>query len=122
MINNLNINIDKNNDINNQNEDYICDKYNKKILHYKDKNIFIVFYSDWCPYCKKAINLLKKEEYSFKGYNIDKINGDLDTLLKCLKSKQNITGFKKEHKTRPIIFKYGKFIGGYADLVFHLEL
>ena len=39
------------------------------------------------------------------------------TKLFFLKKESNSTQFNKNHKTRPIIFYKGKFIGGYNDLL-----
>ena len=98
------------------------DKFNKKIFKYKNKDIFIVFYSDWCPYSVKALELLKNNKRSFKAYKIDKIRGGMDRLLDNLKRQSKMTQFDKDHTTRPIIFLKGKFIGGHDDLVTHLDM
>ena len=92
------------------------DKYNKKILHYKDKNLFLIFYSMSCGFSVNAINLLKEKNVSFKGYDIDKIKGGIDKILYYFNQHKNITGFSESHKTKPIIFYKGKFVGGYSDL------
>lgn len=100
---------------------YMYDKYNKKIMDYKDENVFIIFYSPWCKFCDGAIELLKKENMSFKGYNIDNMKGGMDKLLHYLKKQKSLTNFNEEHKTRPIIFYKGKFIGGLDDLKSYLN-
>ena len=97
------------------------DKYNSKILDYKDKNIFIIFYSSSCKFCVDAINLLKTNNLSFKGYNIDNIKGNKNRLLHYLKQQKTITSFNENHKTIPIIFYKGKFIGGCSDLKLYLD-
>jgi len=94
----------------------MCDKYNKKILDYKDENLFIIFYSLSCGFCVNAINTLKENKLSFKGYDIDKIKGGLGKLLYCLNQNKNETNFNESHTTKPIIFYKGKFIGGFTDL------
>lgn len=93
-----------------------CDKYNKKIIDNKDNDIFIIFYSDWCGICKATLDFFKENKLSYKGYNIDKIDGNLNKLIQCLTKKKDITDFNPTHKTRPVIFKKGKFIGGLSDL------
>ena len=98
------------------------DKYNKKIMDYKKENIFIIFYSPWCKFCTSAIELLKNENKSFKGYNIDNMKGGMDKLLHYLKQQKSLTNFKEEHATRPIIFYKGKFIGGLTDLKSYLNI
>lgn len=100
----------------------MCDKYNNKILLNKKNNLFIIFYSPWCKYSTDAIQLLHNNNKSYKGYNIDKIKGGIGELLFCLSDKSNITYYNKNHKTRPIIFYKGKFIGGYDNLKNYLGL
>lgn len=97
------------------------DKYNKKILDYKDKNIFVIFYSPQCKFCIDAINLLKQNKLSFKCYNIDNMKGTMDILLHFLNQQKDITHFNEQHKTKPIIFYKGKFIGGFTDLIAYLK-
>ena len=98
-----------------------CDKYNRKILEYKNRDIFVVFYMDRgdCIYSYKAIELLKGKKKSFKGYLI-KRNKDgkdkLNELLYCLEKNKSQTRVNIKHHTLPIIFYRGKFIGGYNNL------
>lgn len=93
----------------------MTDKYTAKILENND--IFVIFYSDWCGYCSKSIDFLKKHDMAFKGYKIDKIKGGIRTLLQNLEKSKELTNFNENHKTRPIIFRNGKYIGGYNDLL-----
>jgi glutaredoxin len=90
------------------------DKYTNKILENDDK--YIVFYSDWCGYSMKAINTLLEKKIPFKGYKIDKIDGNMTTLLLHLKQTSSLTDFDINHKTRPIVFYKTKYIGGYTEL------
>lgn len=39
------------NSITHKNKDSQCDKFNNKILKHNISNVFLVFYSDWCPFC-----------------------------------------------------------------------
>jgi glutaredoxin len=91
------------------------DKYNKKIL--QNKNMFTVFYNDWCPYSVNAINLLHDKKINFKGY---KIRDDFSIVLQKLNKFKNITKFEESHTTRPIIFYNSndsiEFIGGFDKL------
>jgi glutaredoxin len=89
----------------------------EKILNkINNKNLdFVIFYSDWCQFSINALNLMKRNKKSFKAYKIDKIK--MDNLLKYLKTTKNKTNFDENHKTRPIIFKKGIFLGGYTDLL-----
>lgn len=91
------------------------DSINKKIQNYKDNDIFIIFYSDWCPFCKNTFQLLDKHKKSCKGYNIDKLEGK-EVLIEKLKLEKDLTGYDINHKTIPIIFYKGKFIGGLSEL------
>lgn len=93
-----------------------CDKYNRVVLKHKNQDVFIVFYSKWCPYSIDAMNTLRTHNRSYKGYNIDKFKGGLDKLLYSLKKQAHTTQFNKNHRTRPIVFWKGNFIGGCDDL------
>lgn len=87
----------------------------KKILKAINSNTdtYIIFFSYSCGYSVNALNLLKKSKLKFKGYDIDKICS-LSELLNILISS-NID-FDKHHRTKPIVFYNGKFIGGYTEL------
>lgn len=63
------------------------------------------------------MSILLNNKISHKGYDIEKINGGINVLLNCLIKKKNLTNFNPMHKTRPIIFLNGKFIGGYDELI-----
>lgn len=89
-----------------------------KIKENKDK--YVIFYSDWCPSSIDAIDLFRQFNLPFKGYKIEKIKGSLKKLIKYLKKDKSIK-FDPKHTTRPIIFKYGEFLGGYDDLVDYLN-
>ncbi len=92
------------------------DKYTRKIMENAENDIFIVFYSDWCKYSTDVIQLLERNDMSYKGYQIDKIKGGMDRLLKFLIQSKDQTDFDPMHNTRPIIFYRGKFIGGYTEM------
>ena len=77
---------------------------------------YVIFYSYWCAYSLNAIQLLKDKQVQYKGYNIDKINGKMNTVLHYLEITKDITKFKSSHTSRPIIFKYSQFLGGYTEL------
>lgn len=94
----------------------MLDKYNKKIQDYKKLDLYVIFYSDWCTYSINALELLRKHNLSYKGYKIDNITGNIDKLVNKLSDEAETTGFDTSHKTRPIIFYKGKFIGGYTEL------
>lgn len=94
----------------------MCDKITAKIKQYANDDIFIIFYSDYCGYCKNAIEMLKTKNKSFKGYDIEQIKGGLDRILYCFSQNSEELEFNITHKTRPVIFYKGKFIGGFTDL------
>lgn len=92
------------------------DKYNNKIFQYKNDDIFIIFYSSSCKFCLDAIKLLNSNGLTYKGYNIDNIDGGINELLFFLNKQKDLTQYEKNHKTIPIIFYKGLFIGGFVDL------
>ena len=97
------------------------DKYNKKIISYKSSDIYVIFYSPKCKYSVDALELMKHKNKSFKGYNVDKIHGGFGKLLNYLTNNKQSTGFLETHKTKPIIFHKGNFIGGFTELKFYLS-
>ena len=94
-------------------------KYVIKILDNNDK--YIIFYSEWCGPSQNAIKLLQEKDVCFKGYIIDKINNGISDLLSQFIDHKEKIGFRESHKTRPMIFYKGEFIGGYDKLVEHFE-
>jgi glutaredoxin len=90
----------------------------KKIKYNKDH--YVIFYVNDCPYCQNALNLLRQSSVKWKGYDIDTINGGLDSLLKVFNNHNLLTEYNKAHgvvhRTKPLIFYNGKFIGGFTDL------
>lgn len=81
-----------------------------------DKNTYIIFYTKECLFSQKALQLLRNKNKSFKGYNINSIPGNMRTLLDVLNSNINLINFNPNHKTKPIIFLNGNFLGGFNDL------
>jgi len=64
-----------------------------------------IYYADWCPYCKKALDIFKKKNIKYILYNIDKSN----------KIKEE--SIKRSGKTSiPQIFIGNKYIGGFDEL------
>lgn len=82
-----------------------CDKYHKKINSVKGK--YVIFYLSYCKYCISALELMKEKKVGFKGYEIGE--RDKKGFMECM-SKYN-------HKTYPMIFYDGEFIGGWTELV-----
>lgn len=92
----------------------MSDIFAKKIIKNNDK--FIIFYSEWCTYSKNALALLKDKKKSFKGYKIESIKGGIERLMASFNNNREKLAFDISHKTRPIIFYKGKFIGGFTEL------
>jgi len=74
---------------------------------------FTIYYSNECPYCVKAIKLLGEKKVTYSAVEID----DFKALLVKLGSSVPST-----HRTKPIIFRNGKFLGGYTELVEYFRL
>lgn len=82
----------------------------------KKHNTFVIFYVPDCPYCQAALNLLREKNVPYKGYNIYSINGGFPVLLDILNRNANQINYNHNHKTKPIIFYNGNFLGGYDSL------
>ena len=85
------------------------------------KKSYVIFFVYGCPYCENSLALLKQKNVPFKGYNINDIDGGMFKLLEVLNKNASIIGFNSDHRTKPIIFYDGKFIGGYTELTKHLK-
>lgn len=80
---------------------------------------YIIFFVYQCRYSMEALNLLRNSKVRYKGYDINDINGingNIGKLLEILNRYSDIINFDRQHKTKPIIFLDGKFIGGYNEL------
>ena len=87
--------------------------YIEKVTTNKDK--YIIFYSEWCKWSQKALDLLRTKNLPYKGYKIKEDDGWFQQLLDSFKGMSSVK-FDAEHETRPVIFKFGKFLGGYTEL------
>jgi glutaredoxin len=87
----------------------------KKINKYKDKDVWIIFFKRGCGYCNRTFNLLRQQKKSYKGYDVNNIDGSLQKVIQRLESDPSIN-FDSNHQTVPIILYKGKFIGGYDKL------
>ena len=93
----------------------------KKILD-AEPDTFVIFFVEECPYCQKALWLLRKnEKVKYKGYNIHDIEGGMPELLKVLNANADIIGFNEYHRTKPIIFLNKKLIGGCDSLIKYFD-
>ena len=88
---------------------------NEKIAKHGDK--YVLFYSDWCTWSNKALDLLKRSGVPYRAYLIEKIvKDDLPRLQRHFSEDSGRNSFVASHKTRPIVFKNGSFLGGYDQL------
>lgn len=91
------------------------DKLYKKIN--KKNNKFIMFGLSFCGYSNAAIKYLKDKKIKFKYYEIDKYYDIFFKMLNQLVENHPELAFDTNHKTFPVIFLNGKFIGGYSNLI-----
>lgn len=93
-------------------------KYINEIVDSNNKNgdYYVIFYSPWCSFSMKAMDLLRDRNIKHKSFIIDEISDDISELLKLFIENKDKLAFNTSHRTRPIIFKNGKFLGGYTEL------
>ena len=77
----------------------------------KSSDGYVIIYSDWCQYSQSALR--KLEDKDPIKIDIDDLDISFPILLDELK-KANL--IPSSHRTRPIIFRKGKYIGGDSDL------
>ncbi len=94
---------------------YIMNPIIKKIID-APTSLYIVFYTKDCSYCNRAIRLLRRKHLRFKKYNIDGIRGGRTRLFTTLNTYARMIKFDSTHKTVPLIFIDGRFLGGYTEL------
>jgi glutaredoxin len=85
-----------------------------KVHKHSDK--IVIFYSPWCAYSQKALELAKIKNVEYRAYDIGAITQDIDILLEHFRQDYPELGVTSTHKTRPIVFVDGKFIGGYSHI------
>lgn len=86
-----------------------------------NSDTYIIFFKKSCQYCENALRVLRKSNVKYKGYNIDKINGNTDRLLRLFIKNKSTISFDPSHVTIPIIFYNGIYIGGYDKLLEHIN-
>ena len=72
-----------------------------------------------CGYSKNAMALLRQRGHTFEGHDVDTLGGTMAVVNKLKSTKmlaQNST-----HRTVPIIFHNGTFVGGYTELCAYLK-
>ncbi len=93
-------------------------KFIDKIIDYKDDDLYVVFYSSTCGYSIKLLNYLKNNKINFKGYDVNNGQDRFQNLLIDLnENKAELIYFDPSHRTKPIVFYKGKFIGGAGDTI-----
>lgn len=73
----------------------------------KSTKPIVVFSTQFCPYCVRAKDLLKKEGIEFDDHDVDNIT-DASAIWNEIE--------KNHTDTVPAIFLKGQFIGGCTDL------
>lgn len=71
-----------------------------------------MYYVSYCPYCREAIDYIKRNRLRYTLVNVDDYDGK-DNVFNVLKNNSDM---KKSHNTVPAIFYNGKFVGGCAEL------
>ena len=79
------------------------------------KRNFVMFTKKACPYCKRAVDKMEKEEHDYEIVQLDKNPNSLKMI-------KNLYGWE----TVPIILEYHSderqtFVGGYTDLLEYFE-
>lgn len=76
-----------------------------------NQNGYTIFTKNACPFCIMVKNLLKDENPQIN--DCDEYLFSPQTKERFLQYIQTLTG--KSHRTFPMVFKDGDFIGGYTD-------
>jgi hypothetical protein len=78
-----------------------------------DVSGFVVFGKTGCSFCDKVKALISSYEHQYTYINCDTyLAGGRDAFLEYIES---LTG--KQQRTFPMVFFYGKLIGGYTDTI-----
>lgn len=90
-------------------------KYVNKIIKYKDDDLYVVFYSSTCGYSMMLLNYLKSNKINFKGYDVNVKPDRFNDLLADLNGNSDAVQFDTTHRTKPIVFYKGKYVGGATE-------
>jgi len=74
------------------------------------KGKFTIYGTKRCGFCKNAKSVLRMGPYNWEFINVDDYRG----------GRQQIVS-RSSHKTVPVIYDSGRFIGGYTELLVHLS-
>lgn len=78
---------------------------------------FTVYSKSGCSNCTKVKKLLRDKDIFFVEVDCDEfLIEDKEGFLSFIKERAN-----KEYKTFPMVFKDGKFIGGFAETQHHFD-
>lgn len=88
-----------------------------KLYEKINKDYFVIFGLSYCNYCKNAKKYLKDNNLKYKYYQIDDQYTTILKLLEKTNQEHKDIKFDITHKTFPVIFYKGKFVGGYSDLI-----
>jgi len=78
---------------------------------------FTIYTKRGCSYCTDVKKLLIEKDTCFLEIDCDKyLMDDKEGFLTFIKERAN-----KEHRTFPIVFKNGKFIGGFTETKLHFD-
>uniref|UniRef100_A0A146MC08 thioredoxin-disulfide reductase (NADPH) n=2 Tax=Lygus hesperus TaxID=30085 RepID=A0A146MC08_LYGHE len=80
----------------------------EQVTTFINSNAIALFSKSWCPYCKKAKELLDRYGTAYKVWEID-LEGDESSIQRSLSEMSG-------QKTVPNIFINGNHIGGFSDL------
>lgn len=73
--------------------------------------MFTVYTKSGCPFCVKAKDLLLAKNFVFEIVECDEyLSNNKEEFLEFIKKSAG-----KEHKTFPMVFRAGCFIGGYTE-------
>jgi glutaredoxin len=97
--------------------DSVADKIFTKIDELKNVNSYVIFGLSNCPYCKNALKYVDENKLKYKYYNVDKYYKIFIPILEKLIKNHPELNINPSHKTFPVIFNKGLFIGGYTDLI-----
>jgi len=78
---------------------------------------FTIYSKSGCSYCTKVKKLLLDKQIFFVDISCDEyLIEDKERFLSFIKGRAN-----KEHRTFPIVFKDGKFIGGFTETQLYFD-
>jgi len=82
-----------------------------------DTKNFTVYSKSGCPNCTTVKNFIKNKHFFFTEINCDEyILEDKEGFLKFIEELAGVN-----HKTFPMVFYKGKFVGGFTDTINLIE-